>query len=104
MTYTVEIAPAAQRDIKRALKRLSKKDVQAIFDAISDLSITPRPKNVEKISGGNSLYRLRIGNYRIVYQVRDNEVKVLILVIGDRKDVYDQILDKAQSRIKGHEK
>lgn len=94
MTYNVEIAPAAQRDIKKARKGLSKKDFKAIFDAITDLETTPRPKQAKKLSGGNSLYRLRIGNYRVVYQVRDSQVLILVLKVGDRKDAYKRILSE----------
>jgi len=52
------------------------------------LAINPRPKGVKKLTGLDSLYRIRTGDYRIVYQVRDDRLIVLVVRIGHRKDVY----------------
>lgn len=99
MTYRIETAPAAQRDIKKALKTLSKKDAKAVFDAIGNLEHYPRPTGVKKLSGGNSLYRLRVGNFRIIYQIRDSELLVILLKVGDRRDSYVRLLQEAQDRL-----
>lgn len=104
MTYRVDIAPAAQRDMKKLWKSLPKKDVNAISKAITSLENDPRPANAKKLSGGESLYRLRVGNYRLIYQVRDSVAIVLVLKLADRKDVYSRLLEETRSRLKGYEK
>jgi mRNA interferase RelE/StbE len=56
--------------------------------AIDDLQENARPMGCVKLAGEPDLYRIRVGDYRIVYQVNDAEVKVLVLAIGHRRDVY----------------
>lgn len=48
----------------------------------------PRPKGVKKLFGLDDLYRIRVGEYRVVYQIQDNRLIVLVVRIGHRKDVY----------------
>ena len=52
------------------------------------LAKEPRPKGVKKLSGADDLYRIRVGDYRVVYQIRDDRLIVLVVRIGHRKDVY----------------
>ncbi len=52
------------------------------------LAVNPRPKGVKKLSGLDDLYRIRVGDYRIVYQIHDDRLIVLVVRIGHRKDVY----------------
>ncbi len=52
------------------------------------LAANPRPKGVKKLTGLDNLYRIRAGDYRIVYQIRDDRLIVLVVRIGHRKDVY----------------
>jgi mRNA interferase RelE/StbE len=56
--------------------------------AIDDLRENPRPTGCVKLADEPDLYRIRVGDYRIVYQVKDAEVKVLVLSIGHRRDIY----------------
>ena len=56
--------------------------------AIDDLQENARPVGCVKLAGEPDLYRIRVGDYRIVYQVKDTEVKVLILAIGHRREIY----------------
>ncbi len=56
--------------------------------AIDGLAIDPRPSGVVKLSGEENLYRVRAGDYRIVYSIQDAALLVLIVKVGDRKDVY----------------
>jgi len=52
------------------------------------LSDEPRPLGCRKIAGVAGLWRIRVGNYRIVYQIREKELLVLVIKVGHRKDVY----------------
>lgn len=84
MAYTIELAAAANR----ALKKLDGDTAQRIADAINELAIDPRPVGVKKLAGEDSLYRVRVGNYRIIYQIRDKELVVLVVTIGHRREIY----------------
>jgi len=55
---------------------------------IEALSDDPSPQGVAKLEGAETLYRLRVGDYRIVYEIRDKELLVLVVKVGHRKDVY----------------
>ena len=79
MSYGVEIAPPARRQ----LKKLKKADQKRIIDSIDALGEDPRPAGMKKLSGALELYRIREGDYRIIYQVRDEVLLVLVV-----KDVY----------------
>jgi mRNA interferase RelE/StbE len=99
MSYRVIVVPAAQRELKKLRKKASKKDLRAIIEAIDGLSDEPRPPNVEKLSASDSIYRVRRGNFRLVYQVRDSELLVAVVKVGDRKDSYDRILKLSRQRL-----
>ncbi|MCC8406529.1 MAG: type II toxin-antitoxin system RelE/ParE family toxin [Rickettsia endosymbiont of Sceptobius lativentris] len=85
--YKIELTPNAQRQ----LKKLSKQLQQTIIQKLEDLKAIPLPVGIEKLSGIDNLYRLRIGNYRIIYQVEHKILLILVLKIGDRKEVYDNL-------------
>jgi mRNA interferase RelE/StbE len=79
---------------KQALKSLADiptGDRERIVTAIDGLRGNPRPHGVEKLSAKDGLYRIRAGNYRVVYQIRDKELIVLVIKIADRKDVYRRL-------------
>ena len=84
MKYTISIERSAQKQFERLHK-----DVQSRVDKkILDLADNPRPQGVEKLSGVDHLYRVRVGDYRIIYQIRDKELIVLVVKIGHRREVY----------------
>ncbi|MEK7316482.1 MAG: type II toxin-antitoxin system RelE/ParE family toxin [Candidatus Eisenbacteria bacterium] len=83
--YSVSFKPSAQK----ALAGLSKKDQRLVARRVDSLALDPRPSGVEKLKGGGDLHRVRSGNYRIVYQIRDRVLTVLVVAIGHRRDVYD---------------
>ena len=60
-----------------------------IFDKIYTLELDPRPSGCKKLKGEEHLYRVRIGDYRVLYDVLDDVLVVLVITIGDRKDVYE---------------
>ena len=82
-SYKLLIKPSAAKE----LEALPKKDRQRIVTKIHSLSVEPRPLGCEKLSG-HDLYRVRQGNYRILYTVHDTDLLVVIITIGHRREVY----------------
>jgi len=65
------------------------KDVQRRLDArLLALQNTPRPPGIKALAGATGVYRLRVGDYRILYEVHDERVLVLLLAMGQRREVY----------------
>lgn len=87
MRYTVEFSRHAAREFRK----LTPGTQQAVNDRVKKLADIPRPHGVEKLSGEESLYRIREGEYRIVYQIQDRNLIVLVVTIGHRKDVYRRL-------------
>lgn len=86
MAYSVIVAPAAKRD----LKRLPAEAVRRVASAIDDLAEEPRPHGSAKLQGATDLYRIRIGDYRVIYQIHDRQLRILIVRVGHRRDIYDR--------------
>lgn len=72
---------------EKTLKKLSAKYFDKIVEAIENLGDDPRPDGCKKLKG-RPAYRIRVSNYRIIYEVKDDELIVLVITIGHRKDVY----------------
>ena len=78
---------------KRALKelyKLPKKAIGQIVAKIESLASIPYQTGVRKLTDLEEVYRARVGNYRILYQIDDGKLLILIVAIGDRKNVYDK--------------
>ena len=84
MPYRLEIKDSARKQIVR----LPKPDQRRVMAAIADLADTPRPDGVRKIVGADSAYRIRVGDYRIVYEIHNRVLTVYVVRVGHRKDVY----------------
>lgn len=56
--------------------------------AIDDLAETPRPPGTKKLAGMADRWRIRVGDYRIIYDIRDGMLTILVVKVGHRKDVY----------------
>ena len=84
MAYAIQILPAAQRQ----LAKLDPPARAQIAAAIEALAGNPRPPGVKKLSGKENLWRIRVGSYRIIYQIFDRVRLVVIVAIGHRRDVY----------------
>jgi mRNA interferase RelE/StbE len=76
-----------KKSVARDLRELPKKDLQRVLARIRELSANPRPQACEKLSG-LPRYRIRQGNYRIVYEIQDQRLVVLIVKVAHRKSVY----------------
>ncbi len=86
MKYAVALERAAARFLLRLRDAKLKKRLD---DAIEALSDDPRPNGCRKLAGTSDRFRIRVGDYRIIYRVDDGKVTVLVLVIGHRREVYD---------------
>ncbi len=76
-----------KESVRHDLKDIPKKDVARIVDAIRSLADDPRPPQTKKLSGMEQ-YRLRQGNYRILYTIEDDRLVVCVVKVGNRRDVY----------------
>jgi len=86
VVYSIAFKPAALRD----LKKLPGEAIRRITTAIDALALEPRPSGVKKLQGKakHVFYRLRVGDYRIIYQIRDRILLVVVVKVGHRRDVY----------------
>lgn len=82
-SYKVLIKPSAVKE----LEALPVKDRRRLATRLQRLSSDPRPRGSEKLSG-HDLYRIRQGNYRVLYSVEDLALIVLVIKVGHRRDVY----------------
>ena len=73
--------------VAKDLRQIPKRDVQSILKRIEGLADDPRPSGSEKLSG-QERFRVRQGTYRIVYEIKDQELIVTVVKIGHRRDVY----------------
>jgi mRNA interferase RelE/StbE len=76
-----------KRSVAKDLRSFPKRDVQRLMQRIRALAEEPRPAGCEKLSGLER-YRVRHGAYRIIYEVQDARLIVLIVKVGHRRDVY----------------
>jgi mRNA interferase RelE/StbE len=84
MAHAIQFKPAALRQFEK----LPRDAQRRIITKIEALGADPFPSGCKKLSGVPDAWRVRVGSYRIVYQVRREVLLILILAIGDRKDVY----------------
>ena len=76
------------RKAQRALRRLPKDVLKRISQHIQDLSINPRPVGCRKLTTTEELYRIRVGDWRIVYAIEEDRLVILIINIGPRGSIY----------------
>lgn len=84
MTYRIEFRPAAFRDLAR-LDHAAREKIAAKIDSLGQ---DPRPPGVEELQRRDKRYRLRIGAYRVIYEIEDEVLLVLVVRIGHRREVY----------------
>ena len=83
VSYSIEIKKSATKE----MVKLPKPHLQRIIEKIQSLSTNPRPEGCKKLSADEK-YRIRVGNYRILYTIEDNQLIIYVVKIGHRKDVY----------------
>jgi len=76
-----------RKSVAQDLRRIPNRDLRRILITIESLSENPRPYGIEKLSG-QERYRVRQEDYRIIYEINDDEVVVIVVKVGHRKNVY----------------
>lgn len=85
MAHTVRITPQAEKFLHR-LRELETR--RRLVAAIAALATTPRPPGCRKLEGEPELWRIRTGDYRIVYRIDDGALGILVVTIGHRREIY----------------
>ncbi|MDP6545970.1 MAG: type II toxin-antitoxin system RelE/ParE family toxin [Phycisphaerae bacterium] len=83
MTYSIDILRSAQKQ----LGQINRQDQSRIISAIQALGDDPRPQGYRKLSG-RPAWRIRIGSYRVIYEIHDSQLLVLIVAVGHRREIY----------------
>ena len=84
MTYVVILLPGASRQFLRLTRPIQER----LRPPIDSLAINPRPPGVKKLKGGAGYWRIRVGDYRIIYTIQDDRLIVTVVRIGNRRDAY----------------
>ncbi len=85
MRYRVELSRKAQKFLQNM------RDVRQrgrLEEAIESLTDSPRPSGGKQLTASDGIHRIRVGDFRILYSIQDARLLVLVLEIGDRKDIY----------------
>ena len=83
MSYSIVIAARAQRQL-RGIENVTRQRISA---AIDELVTNPRPPGCRKLQGRNA-WRIRIGDYRVIYEIEDDKLIVTVIDVGHRRDIY----------------
>ncbi|MCL3776565.1 MULTISPECIES: type II toxin-antitoxin system RelE/ParE family toxin [unclassified Actinomyces] len=84
MTYRIELSPGAARQLRK-LDGLAQRRVQAVVELLAQ---EPRPAGAKRLVGGHGEWRVRSGDYRIIYEINDGVLLVLVLTVGHRREIY----------------
>jgi mRNA interferase RelE/StbE len=87
VTYQVEFSRRAEKQFK-ALPQQIQNRLQSRIDTLAE---NPRSVNATKLEGEENQYRIRVGNYRIVYEIQDRVFLIILLRIGHRREVYRKL-------------
>lgn len=85
MSYSVKVAPAAERQLRKFDPPVRRR-LQAAIDLLAE---NPRPPKAIQLVGGAGEWRIRTGDYRIIYEIHDDRLIVLVLRTGHRRHIYD---------------
>jgi mRNA interferase RelE/StbE len=86
MTYSVTLSPAAARQLRK-FDPQTRRRLQAVIELLAD---EPRPPAATRIVGGAGEWRVRTGDYRVIYEIHDGELLVLVLRMAHRREVYER--------------
>jgi len=87
MRYKIDFRPS----VLKSLKRFPKRDLVRIKKKIDELGNNLPPQRITKMKGDNSFHEIGSGNYRIIFEVHDDKLVILVVKIGHRKDVYKKL-------------
>lgn len=82
--YKVELKKSAEK----ALFKLPKPVIKKVIDLLTELKNDPRPKGCKKLTGSSNTYRIRTGDYRVIYSIFDDALVIDVIKIGHRKEIY----------------
>ncbi len=83
--YEVLLSKAARKELTALPVLVHNK----IIEDLSKLSISPRPIGCKKLKGQKNAWRIRIGDYRVIYEIEDKVLRILVIAIGHRKNIYE---------------
>jgi mRNA interferase RelE/StbE len=83
-TYTIEY----KKSVEKELRKLSSSQLKGIVAKISALAVNPHPEGSVKLRGSSDLFRIRHVDYRVIYQVQDKKLTLLVIKVGHRREVY----------------
>ncbi|CAB4893067.1 unannotated protein [freshwater metagenome] len=86
MSYRITLAPSAARQLRKQDPQVRRR-IQAALELLAD---DPRPPAATRLVGGAGEWRVRTGDYRVIYEIHDDELLVLVLQLGHRRDVYQR--------------
>jgi mRNA interferase RelE/StbE len=86
MTYEVTLAPAAARQLRKFDPHMRRR-IQAAIELLAE---DPRPPAAKRLVGGAGEWRVRTGDYRIIYEIEENRLVVLVLNVGHRREIYQR--------------
>ena len=86
MTYGIELSPSAARQLRKFDPDVRRR-IQAVLELLAE---DPRPPAATRLVGGAGEWRVRTGDYRVIYEIHDDELLVLVLWMGHRREVYDR--------------
>ena len=86
MTFAVEVAPPALRQFRK-LDPPARRRVQAAIELLAE---QPRPNSATRLVGGEGEWRVRTGDYRIVYEIHDAVLLILVVAVGHRRDINER--------------
>ncbi len=84
MSYRIEV----KRSAAGTLKKIPKADRKRIAEKIDSLTEGPPNPDTTKMKGDNPFHKIRVGDYRIIYEIQEDDLLILVVRIGHRKDIY----------------
>jgi mRNA interferase RelE/StbE len=85
--YQVLFEDSAQKQ----LRKLDRTVQSRLLKALSKLTLEPRPAGVKQLKNVEDLYRLRSGDYRVLYRIKDDQLRILVVALAHRREVYQSI-------------
>ena len=84
--YRLELSRAARRDLEKLSVHMRGEEFRRLRAAIESLKNEPRPYGIQKIRGSQRYYRIRVGNYRVVYEIDDDKLLILVVQVSRRNE------------------
>ena len=75
------------KSVRKELDRLPEEIVNRILARLAGLEINPRPADVKKLKGRDA-WRIRVGDYRVIYEIHDRVLQIIVITVGHRREVY----------------